>query len=220
MCKELNKELEDLQRKCYHKQMKLQIARQNRQASKGGYRSTLRQSTPEPDFSGEKDGLETTDKSGSVDLIDEEWLEIGTLEEFENDEDEVLEDEWDIDEASLEQIARESRKLEENSISARKIPPRNFAPLRNANKHVANTAVPNDFHSAASSLGNRSQRTTRTEPTPRPQLRKAIASSFTGKETALASPSNVRRKRPGKSIVKVPSIETSRYVCMYTINDD
>ncbi len=194
-CQELRKELGDLQRKSYHKQMKLQAARQNRMVAAAnmrnrGYHYTSQQDAPRP--SGSTDHRNETE---SMSLMDDEWLEAGALDDFDSDEDIGMETEWDIEEMELDMNPSQStfgadcteqESGEKNTTSLQKnYPPASSGTYQSAKKHFQAANLP------VNAVNPR-------------KTSKWQASTSSGASFSSPLSSNIARKRPGESIFKAP----------------
>lgn len=187
LCRELNKELEELQRECYHKQMKLQTARQSRNTPLAGNRKTLHSAyqQPEPD-----NYSETFTESN---LVDDEWFEAGMLDDFDSNDEGDIECDWDIVEAELEQDMILDCQPNSDRTDVEKFPAK-LVPHRNA---PSAALVARD---SSQTEKNRSK----------VQFRKPVSSSemreLSNPGYSLSSPCSrgVPRKRPGESIFKAP----------------
>lgn len=185
LCKELSKELEELQKECYHRQMRLQTARQNRKstflsASRNGPQQHTLQLEPNTH-------LETLTESETTSFVDEEWFDEGMLDEFEShdgDEEGIdLEDWEDIDEAELEE------DMAANS------------PLNSVVKENDTTGTRNRGCLSSDVAGGSSEQD-RAKQVRAP----AVLSVVRVHNDTLSSPhsSTTPRKRPGESIFKAP----------------
>lgn len=199
LCKELGKELEELQRECYHKQMKLQTARQSTKTAPAGNRKGLSGYThrqPEPNSYSE-----TFTESVHANLVDDEWFEAGLLDDFDsNDEGEIELDEydWDIDEAELEQdMTLDSQPNSDRTAASKSIP------CRNGTNTLPVTSTPGEKQTEKSHSRFH-----------KPARSSSVSKEFNNLGYHLASPcsSSVPRKRPGESIFKAPKAtnQTSR----------
>lgn len=162
ICQELGKELSDLQRKCYHKQMKLQTARQNRMAApqtstrSAEYHYTT-QHLPLPEKPPLNDHSEFYDEIEVIDLVEDDWLEAGALDNFDSnddadDNDVLMESEWDIDEVENQS---EYIQEEKSTLSRQKsFPPASFIPQRSTRNYSVSAAM-TDFQTVSLS-GNTS----------------------------------------------------------------
>ena len=168
-CKELKRELEHLQKVCYHKQIKLQVARQSQNAATTASKtSKLSLTHQQPDFGDD-------DFPGECEnLVEEEWYEAGSLEEF--DSDGGMGDDWDLDETELLLEEQSLAVIEPNdndsnnmtSIGKQEIipstkkilPASNFGPARKAGRHSENaTFTSHDFQCARKASGPSSGKT-------------------------------------------------------------
>lgn len=197
----MNKELEELQKECYHKQMKLQTARQSRKSApqSESTRRTQQHYTQRSQVSNYSE--ETFPESGDGELVDDEWFEAGMLDDFdsndEGQEDNELEEEYynwgDIDEAELEQDVADDFMDVDRTVAPQSIP----------NRRTHASPPP-----PAPVLGQNRRNFSRTDS------RKLPVSSLevNRPDYSLSSPcpSNVPRKRPGESIFKAPKPQASR----------
>lgn len=211
-CQELGKELNDLQRKCYHKQMKLQTARQSRMVAPSTNQH-LPQMPAHVGHSGECDEAEV------INLVDDEWLETGAFDKFDDDNDATddvfIEDEWDLDEIELDRNMSQpsmERSVEQNHQMQEEH--RTVSQQKSLSTASKCSAAATNFQSAcaSSTSGERGQRNrippiphtkggSFTMPTPRGSQPKAIGNP---REHQVWSPfpGNIPRKRPGESIFK------------------
>ena len=156
-CKELSKELERLQRECYHKQRELQVARQNKSATTAAKQSSSNCASQQQPL--HTDILEESFSQESENLEEEEWLyEAGIFEDF--DSDGGMEDDWDVNETELEAFmdSGSANAVEKTSTISRdqqtsnvqkKYPPSNFGSAGGVGKHLA---AKNEFVSSSRPL--------------------------------------------------------------------
>lgn len=207
MCRELTKELESLQKQCYHKQMKLQTARQSRKMKSTTLLSRSEYNHQSYAASSVTDS--TITESECTELDDDEWLEeTGLLEDFESNEGGDIDLEWDFDEADLEQDFDSS-------------PPNDIQMVESSDRSNTSSVhtvpqrkghVPASNFKAANVVRVPSERAQTERAPSRPQLPTVL--SFVTKKLSnnhpysISSPSsdNIPRKRPGESIFKAPKL--------------
>ncbi len=127
--------------------MKLQVARQSKSTANKRSNRYSSQQTPQSDFAEDNFSQE------SENLVEEEWYEAGSLEEF--DSDGGMEDDWDVDETELEQSLAliDTGNSSTNTTIGRgaqmKFPPSNFSTAGKPDQvHSLNATARNDFQSA------------------------------------------------------------------------
>ena len=196
-CKELSKELEELQKECYHKQMKLQTARQSRKNAPQieSTRRTQQHYTQRPQASNYS---ETFPESGDDELVDDEWFEAGMLDSNDEgqDDNELEEYIWgDIDETELEQDVPDDIMDVDRSVVPQSIPNRRTPTSPPPPAPVSGQAKRTFSRADSRKLPVSSLEVNRSRP-----------------EYSLASPcpSSIPRKRPGESIFKAPKAQASR----------
>lgn len=163
--------------------MKLQMARQSRMATQQNSRNKGSQHR----FQADLPSSASTEDSHSevfIDLVDEEWLEAGALDNSDSEE-ESIEADWDIDEEELEQSLSLYSSPSNTSYSERE---RGVAPLAESTMPVAPRRKGQRYNDQV-----RDSRMTKEEAS-------SISSPFT---------SNFPRKRPGESIFKAPKTHIS-----------
>ena len=178
-CQDLAKELDELQKECYHKQMKLQMARQSRMATQQKSRNKGSHHAFQPD-------LPSADSPSEVfiDLMDEEWLEAGVLDNSDSEE-ENIEADWDIDEEELEQSLSLYSSASNTDYSEH---PQKASPTESSTMPVAPRRKDQWYTD---------------------QVRDSRGTVMAREETSSPFTSNFPRKRPGESIFKTRSQHTS-----------
>lgn len=219
-CQELSKELSDLQRKCYHKQMKLQTARQSRIVPL----STNQHSTQKPDHSGDCNEAEVinlvNDEAEIINLVDDEWMETGAFDKFDGDDDDddvFVEDEWDLDEMDrnvnqcYSSVGFEQTREEFCTISQRK----NFPSTLNSYGSTSKCSVASINFQSANARGKKGQRH-ENSPVPHSKPSKSFSMTPRGSienckddQAAVWSPF-LTRKRPGESIFKTSKAQIQK----------
>ena len=230
-CQDLNKELSDLQRKCYHQQMKLQTARQSRIAAPSIARNqySTQQQHPLPELEASKG----CDEVEVIDLVEDEWLEAGGLEKFDDesddydylDDDVFMEAECDVDE--VEQSSYLDRPIGVGTRSEEQ----KLEVTRTGNQRrtlsSAGTKYSMDFQRRTQQFpqipSNRSAQSHTTEHHKQPYCKPQGSQPWTAtpKRTrsmdhsgalSLSSPFpySITRKRPGDSIFKAPKEQNQK----------
>lgn len=232
-CQDLGKELSDLQRKCYHKQMKLQTARQSKMVAPNTARNpyAVQQHPPRPEVTTFSVHSENRDEVEVINLVDDddEWLEAGAFDTFDNGDDDDLDDdvfmevEWDVDEVELNSNSNQPISVEQQQ-EALKTSARQKSFLPAGSKYSAT-----DFQTRGEqrrfpqTLQNRGAQSLPVTTIPRQSQPKPVGAvnprapqtrnsgEFEG-ALSVASPfsSNVTRKRPGESIFKTPKTQNQK----------
>ena len=213
-CKRLKKELEELQKACYYKQMKLQIARQNR-TSDALSRKRSRQCNHKFNSDYGMEIVRPVKKTNEVIIVDDEWL---TAEDLDNDEVRSEDSDWDIDDIELEMLEQNLMEncedtgvnyqmdMQDRSVQQERI--YKSSSVQNCKDSPANHNSGSSLSSvSASSLrSKREQRKTEKQfnkPNRLPPLLKEIAESASSISIASPDSNLVPRKRPGESIFKL-----------------
>lgn len=186
-CQDLAKELDELQKECYHKQMKLQMARQSRMATQQNSRNKGSQHTFQPLPSSV---AEDSYSEVFIDLVDDEWLEAGELDNGDS-EVESIEADWDIDEEELEQSLSLYSSVPNTSYFEHGVAPQK-------------TTSPAESSPMPVALRRKGQRYN-------DQVRDSrVTPSMTREEASSPFTSNFPRKRPGESIFKAPKAHSQQ----------